>query len=1045
MKGLMICCIIFLSSLTYGQHRWKGQVQDQHGKGIPEVVLRSNKFGELGATDREGNFNIILPKLPFVVYSSKVGYMTDTLLIVDEVPVNIVLKKATIQLEEAVVYSDGFQQLPRERATGSFEQLNGSLLKRRVSSNILGQLDGLATGLQFDNRNKSPQLNIRGMNSFLGGIISPLIVVDNFPFEGDINQLNPNDVESVTLLKDAAATSIWGARAGNGVIVITTKKASNKFRVDFSTNWTLQTPEDLYYDPIVKSTDFIDVERMLFERGHYDNLFSNPLTLRKTVLSPVVDLLQKVRTGEMDRSKADLIMDGWRNNDVRKDREKFYRWGSLQQHYLRLNTGTAMSDHSLSVGWDKSIGNEILKHSDRITLRQNNTLRLNKKLSLQANFAYTATQNISSAGITNFVYYPYTRIFDENGNPLSIPYQLNQNYVDTVGKGNLYDWSFNPYTDLQQSKTKTSLNHLAVNLTAQYQLLAGLNAQLIYGLENQQIHGNNFYREDSYFVRDLVNRFTQVNNGGVKRNLPAGAIEDRSYSNLIGHRVRGQINFAKTWYEQHEFNMLLGAELSNRTIQGNSYRNYGVDPNVLTVQKVDYVNAYPTFDNLYGNSYIPYYGSNSKYIQRFVSVFANAAYTLRQKYTWTASMRKDGSNVFGAVANNRWNPLWSTGLSWIVSKEGFMQNFHWLNSLKLRSTFGTSGNLANGANRDPIMLYVGTAPFTNYPYGLINTPPNPYLKWEEVRTWNNGIDFAVLGNRISGSFEWFDKWSIDLIAPDELDPTTGFLTADRNIGEIRGKGFDAKIDVTSSLGSPLQWKITVGLSHAKSTVTKFNGTLSSTQNYAESGPRALNPILQKELYPVFAYRFAGLDPQNGDPQGYLNGEISKDYQKLLNDSLQNLHYYGSALPRYYGFFRGMLSYKGIQLTFSVNYKFGHYFRNRTIGYNGLFDGAAAHGDYYKRWQNPGDENYTTVPSLVYPGNGNRDNFYKYAEPNVLKGDVVRLQDIGLRYAFPKFPAQLTASINNVGILWRANKKGVDPDYFTIPPGRIYSLGININL
>jgi len=321
--------------MAYGQHRLKGQVQDQNGKGIPQAVLRSNKIGELGATDPEGNFNIILPKLPFVVYSSKVGYMTDTLLILNEMPVNIVLKKATIQLEEAVVYSDGFQQLPRERATGSFEQLNGNLLKRRVSSNILGQLDGLATGLQFDNRNKSPQLNIRGMNSFLGGIISPLIVVDNFPFEGDINQLNPNDVESVTLLKDAAATSIWGARAGNGVVVITTKKVSNKFKVDFYTNWTLQAPEDLYYDPIVKSTDFIDVERMLFEKGHYDNLFTNPLTLRKTVLSPLVDILQKVRTGELDKSKADLIIDGWKNNDVRKDREKFYRWGSLQQHYFK--------------------------------------------------------------------------------------------------------------------------------------------------------------------------------------------------------------------------------------------------------------------------------------------------------------------------------------------------------------------------------------------------------------------------------------------------------------------------------------------------------------------------------------------------------------------------------------------------------------------------------------------------------------------------------------------------------------------------------------
>ncbi len=1046
MKILLLLVIISFTSHLYGQQMIKGKVYDETGDPVTKVTLRDSQKKMLGASDSQGNFNIVVTQLPLWIYCSKIGYLTDSIYLNNAIGIEIVLKQSNTQLQEAVVYSNGFQKLPKERATGSFENLGNDLLKRRISSTIIGQLDGLATGLQFDNRTKSAQLNIRGLNSFSGGNVKPLIVLDNFPFEGTLDQINPNDVEDVTLLKDAAATSIWGARAGNGVIVITTKKATNKFKIDFSSNWTFQPPDDLYYEPIVNSTDFIDLEMMLFDKGHFDNQFSNPLALRKIVLSPVVDLLQKLRLGEIQQDEADRKIRSWRSYDYRKDKEKFYRVAALQQDYIRINSDNTRSDHSVSIGWDRNLSQHIKSLSDRISIRQTNLFDVTDNLQLQANFSYTSTIDRAPAGTDNFFYYPYTRLFDDVGNSITVPYLLNQNYVSELGAKNGLDWTLNPMEDLNKSLTKNKMDHFAANMIARYSIFKGITGQLIYGAEAQKSRNTSLYEESSFFSRNLINQFTQqTNDGKLKYILPKGAIQDRSFSTLMSHRIRAQLDFAKNWTNSHELNILIGTELSHRKVDGNSYRNYGVDADVLTVQKVDYVNPYPTFDNLYGNNYIPFYGSNSQNVQRFLSLFANAAYTFKGKYTISGSMRKDGSNVFGAITNEKWNPLWSTGVAWALAEENFLKDISWISSLKIRATYGTSGNIGGGANRDPIMIYnAATAQYTNYQYGLINTPPNPYLKWEEVQTFNSALEFSMLKNRISGSVEWYSKRSVDLIAPDQIDPTTGFGNAYRNIGVINGRGWDAKLSIASNPNSSLKWNTTFGFSYSKSVVKDYNGAINTTMNYAESGPQILNPILDKELYPVFAYRFEGLDPQNGDPQGSYKGEVSKDYQKLLNDSLQNLHYYGSALPSHYGFLRGMLGWKKLQFTFSINYKFGHYFRKRTVGYAGMFNGTAGHGDFYQRWQNPGDEKWTNIPSMIYPANTSRDNFYKYAEPNVLKGDVIRLQDLRLSYSFAKIPIQVNASVNNVGILWKANKKGLDPDYFSTPPSRIYSFGINVN-
>src|SRR5690606_20145300 len=193
----------------------------------------------------------------------------------------------TIAIEEVEI-NTGYQRIPKERATGSFIRVDNQLLNRRASTTLIERLDGIAPGLQSDNRTGNQRLNMRGLSSFRGAGGSPLIVVDNFPYEGDLDNINPNDVESVTLLKDAAAASIWGSRAGNGVIVITMKKPSRDrgFRLSASTNTTISAKPDFFYEPQMSASDFIDVEMMLFEKGHYDGHL-NGANARKLVFSPV--------------------------------------------------------------------------------------------------------------------------------------------------------------------------------------------------------------------------------------------------------------------------------------------------------------------------------------------------------------------------------------------------------------------------------------------------------------------------------------------------------------------------------------------------------------------------------------------------------------------------------------------------------------------------------------------------------------------------------------------------------------------------------------
>jgi hypothetical protein len=823
--------------------------------------------------------------------------------------------------------------------------------------------------------------------------------------------------------------------------------------VSFSSTFSSTDKPNLFSQNLIGSSDYIDLEILKFNNGAYNSL---EISNTHPFLTPVIEALIAKRDHVINDSQAESIINSYRNIDVRSDLLHLQQRPFSQDYSLNIGGGTTNMNYYLSGDYSKSIGASN-GSNNRINLNASNTYKITNDFSITAGMAFTQQQEktgnkFSATGVD---FPPYIKLLDPNGS--SLPYGgYRQSYIDTVGRGQLLDWHNYVATNnefFHQSMTTTDFTAQA---SLQYKFLKDFSLNVNYQFEKQLLSNQQLEDQNYFGLRDLINQYTIVDplTNEVTYNYPLGGQLITSDASTTANHLRGQLNFSHTW-TNHVVNILAGTEMNSTEYDGGSenyFYGYNADP--LTYASVDPNVYYPT---LFGNVGNPFARLSLGPVNttHLFSAFANASYSFKDKYLVSASGRRDAQNIFGVNTNNKWRPLWSFGFAWNIDKEQFFHS-QIFNALKVRVTYGSAGN----SPKQPALTIVSTGfndPFTGAPTAAVLNYANPDLKWEQVKTLNFGIDFAITGNVLTGSLEYYRKKDNDLFGPSIIDPTAGVGTNIplRNVASMKGNGIDITLN-SNNLSGVVSWKTGFALYIQHNEVTAYYNTLTNNGSYVTNGS-TISPIIGKPLFSIITYKWAGLDPINGQARVFLNGQPTSNYNDVSNDiNLVDLDFHGTASPIVFGYLKNTFSWKGFNLSFNINYKFDYYFLKPSVNYStiigtelgsGVTQGS---GDYSLRWQKPGDEQFTNIPAFTYPYD-NSERLYRNSNVLIRRADNIRLQFANVGYTFlqkkfsflPFNQLSLVANASNILILWKANKDGLDPDNLNgIKPPKIYSLSIS---
>lgn len=1075
-KYLISLFLIIICSLNaIGQSSViRGKVTDINGSSLSGVSILALKTRTGSVTGKDGTFSISLT-LPDTLLITHTSYADQRLSITRlDTSWLVVMTPNTIAME-VVEINTGYQRVPVNMLNGSYTVIDSEKLGMSNSPNILERLNGLANGLTFqvgrknDNPQSSTGITIRGYST-INGPLDPLIVVDNFVYEGDIENINPNDVESVTILKDAEATSVYGARGGNGVIVITLKKGvpGPTIRVDGTISSTWSSKSDLHYVPMMQHLDYIDMEEFLFRKGYFTKDLQD---FSRTPVTPIVYLLNEREQGRISDEEYQAARAFYEATDLTGDyRKNLVSDPYHQQVGIRLSGGSTSNTWSLS-GNIRNNRNSKDSRTKHHSFRFSHEWTFHPAIRIQTggSYSYSAT---SQGGVTdlstlykvgNRQVVPYMSLFAPDGSDYGFSINYSRQYLDTVGSGLLKDWYYYPkkereWTD-QRSVTADLTAHVGTDIT----VLPGLKWTSMMQIQRQEKAHLTHYWEESYFVRNLSNQFAQINlsNGTVTHIVPEGGIYNKSVGQVYSASYRSHLHLNKAFFG-HRVVGMVGAEFRSVDQGGDAWRYYGYKADPLSFRSMNYNTTYPRRPEGSGNpggSPIP----ETTVRNRFVSLYGNFNYSYQDTYFLSGSLRNEASNLYGVKTNDRWNPLWSVGAGFDL-KKGMLSNSTFLDMLKLKITYGYSGNVDLSRSALPVAVF--QSPFNSDAGGLsyakITTVNNPRLRWEKVGQTNYAAEFSMFGRRLEGSLAWYEKRGKDLYGPSEYDYTNwgGRGTVMMNIANMSGKGLDVQVRYQLIQSQKVRLATQIIYNHNVNRTTKYHATFNYHPYYSilSNAGVTITPVEGMIFYPIVAFSWAGLDDQ-GNPMVYHNGQATADYNQVIQDAETKgsettpVRLIGSGIPLHFGAWSTDLQYRRFRLAVNFTYKLGYFFPRTSINYHALVDMGAGHPDYAQRWQKPGDELRTEVPSFVYPlPSSRRQSLYSSSDLLIEKADHVRLQYVRLTYDISGLRElgrginrmELYASASDLGIIWRKNRLGLDPDYaYGEAPMKSLSMGLNI--
>lgn len=1038
----------------------KGKVVGLNGIPLYGASIGLAGSSEVVLTDAEGQFELVAEKGQKLVISY-VGYQTSEWKVTSET-MKIELKPADNKLDDVeVVINTGYQKFKPNEMVGAVEVITAKDLQKQVGSNILQRLRGLSTALQFNNKTTTSSksgnphsvlnMSIRGWST-INGPTDPLIILDNFPYDGNIDNINPNDVESIIILKDAAATSIWGARAGNGVIVITTKRGKFGSKPSFSFTSAVGITEkpDLNRLPLLGSGPFIDQELKI---ANQNGLL---LDQNQFTYSPAVNVLIERKRGLISAADSAAKIDYLKSIDSKQQWNKYiYRNAISQDYSLSASGGAANMSWNISGNYNRSMGRAQDQY-ERKALNLNNGFKVTSKIDLFVDIRYSNLKTRSGAPEFNSVKannytsaetIPYLQLADENGNPVSLLKKYSKQVQDSLGAGRLLDYRYYPLTDWKHDYTTSKNTSYSISSSLVYRPVKPLKLELTVKTM-KEINASVLTRDkESYFTRELINKFSRVDpvTKVINRVVPQGDILTIQNNELNRFDLRANGIFDRTW-GRHSIVLMASMDLADRTTRKDGKLMLGYSEDPLIQSMVDMTGVYPVpFEGDISVGYA--LGANSilglsSFNERQISTLGSFSYSYNSKYIFYSSIRRDGANILGVKTNEKWKPLWSIGGKWVVDKEKFIKP-EWINRLVLRGTVGISGNVDVSKTSNPVGTISQGLPNSTqpFPYITIQTPPNPNLRWEKKLETNLAMDISVLHNRINATVEYFFRKTSDLYAPVLADYTQSPATmVMANAGIMSGKGYDVSINAKLFDG-PLEWITNIRFSHYTSKVenyltvmtpgSTFNNTLGNDGN-TFNDKVALFP--GQSLFGISAVRTAGLNNQ-GQLQYLVNGKITTNFNEVVEDFETNgdkassyLYYRGE--PKLFFNFDHMLNWRNWNLTVMAQVRLGYYFKKMLINNGENLNSPMTHKDFEKQWRKPGDELFTNIP----PNSQSLVLYAIYSSDNVKRADNIRIGNAQLTYDFPLRDRtrglkslNLALNVTNLGIIWKANKEVMDPD------------------
>lgn len=1043
------------------QTKITGIVKDEFGESVPgaNVLVKGTTNGTI--TDMDGRFTLNVRSGETLVVSF-VGYTNLEQKIVPTKTDYVINLKPDNQLLDEVIIT-GYQTISKERATGSFAIMTPKDMEGKLQTNVLDRMEGMVAGLKIvpTTSGGTGKPEIRGVST-LNGTKDPLYVVDGIPYEGSLDAINPADIVNITVLKDATAASIYGARSANGVIVITTRMGqTGRTRVNYTGSIKFNPLPDRDYYNYTSSAETVDLMKDLFAEKHntYD-----PNDRRST--NEVYLLMYQHKAGEITADELEQQLDVYRNQDrYSQVKDAFLRSAEMtHQHNLSFNGGSGMYKYALSVNYQEQLPFEKVQSTSRLGFNWKNQFNFFKWLRVDVGVINSNVDKDYDNGISGFGLLnggtSYRMLRNNDGSPAQWYQNKSQLELDRLNGLGLQDETYIPLNELKNSHYNYNSKYWNTNIGATINIIEGLSLDLRYQTETTNSFEKQYDSKNATKIKSQINDGTIIDKetGKVINLMPVGGqvVENREVDN--SYTLRAQLNFNRSFLDEHDIQVVAGAERRKVTYEKSYIKKLGYDDVSLsykTINELDLgVQTYGT-ESIFGS--FSYQDKNPAFTyndNRYVSFYAIGSYTFNKKLTATGSIRIDQSNLFGTDPKYQYKPLWSVGAHYVV-----LQNREWIDRLAVRGTYGINGNVAKGSG--PYMIAsnsITTNNNTNEFYSNITTPPNPTLRWEKTGVVNFGVDFSLLKGRLNGSVEYYNKSTVDLLGNRAIDPTFGWSQLLLNYGTMRNRGVEVSLQSENITTNDFRWTSNFIFSYNKNKLTKIENSGTSAYSYFGSAQNREGYAMNS----LFSIRYAGLD-KDGFPQAYkADGSIVGDYTLLEKEDLV---YDGTKNPPYSASLSNRLSYKGFDLDFMFVFYGGHVLRDVASGYMFTYYPVlnytgAVDRDRLNYWKNPGDENDPNMaPRFMYKQSrsGVTSPLWEYADKHIQKGDYIKLRDLSIGYTFPRewmrkyFVENLRVNLQVQNLwYWAANDKGLDPEVWAGTTSRgthypaTYSIGLSAN-